>query len=48
MRIIKEKQIPKRSIKRSIILFIGNILGIYLISFLGLGVTVSEFDDIIF
>ncbi len=48
MEIIKEKQTPKRSFKRSLIVFIGNILGIYLISFLGLGVEVGRFDDIIF
>lgn len=48
MEIIEEKQTPKRSLKRSFIVFIGNILGIYLISFLGLGVEVSEFGDIIF
>ena len=47
MEIIKEKQSPKRSLKRSLIVFIGNVLGIYLISFLGLGVEVSQFDDII-
>ena len=48
MEIIEEKQTPKRSFKRSLIVFIGNILGIYLISFLGLGVEVGHFDDIIF
>ena len=32
MEIYKEKQTPKRSIKRSLIVFIGNVLGIYLIS----------------
>ena len=48
MEIIKEKQTPKRSFKGSLIVFIGNILGIYLISFLGLGVEVGRFDDIIF
>ena len=32
--------------RRSLIVFIGNILGIYLISFLGLGVEISSFDDI--
>ena len=48
MEIINEKQTPKRSLKRSLIVFIGNILGIYLISYLGLGVEVSEFGDIIF
>ena len=47
MEIINEKQNPKRSLKRSLIVFIGNVLGIYLISFLGLGVKVSQFDDII-
>lgn len=48
MEIYKEKQTPKRSLKRSLIVFIGNVLGIYLISFLGLGVTVNEFGNIIF
>ena len=48
MEIINQKQTPKRSLKRSLIVFIGNILGIYFISFLGLGVEVSQFDDIIF
>ncbi len=48
MEIIEEKQTPKRSLKRSFIVFIGNVIGIYLISFLGLGVEVSEFDNIIF
>ena len=47
MEIINEKQTPKRSFKRSLIVFIGNVLGIYLISFLGLGVEVGNFDDII-
>ena len=47
MEIINQKQTPKRSLKRSLIVFIGNILGIYLISFLGLGVEVTEFDNII-
>ncbi|MEE1335311.1 phage holin family protein [Methanobrevibacter sp.] len=47
MEIINEKPTPKRSLKRSLIVFIGNVLGIYLISFLGLGVEVSYFDDII-
>ena len=47
MEIINEKQSPKRSLKRSLIVFIGNILGIYLISYLGLGVEVSQFGDII-
>ena len=40
---------PKVTFKRSLIIFIGNILGIYLISYLNLGVTVgSFFDTIIF
>ena len=47
MEIINQKQTPKRSLKRSLIVFIGNIIGIYLISFLGLGVEVTEFDNII-
>ena len=47
MEIIKQKQTPKRSFKRSLIVFIGNIIGIYLISFLGLGVEVSHSGDIL-
>lgn len=47
MEIINQKQTPKRSLKRSLIVFIGNVLGIYLISFLGFGVEVTEFDNII-
>ena len=47
MEIIDQKSTPKRSLKRSLIVLIGNVLGIYLISFLGLGVQVHEFDDII-
>ena len=43
---INRKKIPKRSIKRSLIVFIGNILGIYLICFLGLGVEIGKFGDI--
>ena len=38
---------PRTTLKRSLIIFIGNILGIYLISFLGLGVKVGDFDDIL-
>ena len=37
---------PRTTLKRSLIIFIGNILGIYLISFFGLGVKVNSFDDI--
>lgn len=47
MEIINEKQTPKRSFKRSLIVLIGNILGIYLIGFLGLGIKLSSFDDIL-
>ncbi len=46
MEIINQKQTPKRNLKRSLIVFIGNILGIYLISYLGLGVEVSEFGGV--
>ena len=47
MEIINQKQTPRRSFRRSLIVFIGNILGIYLIGFLGLGVKLSAFDDIL-
>ena len=47
MKIINQKQTPRRSFKRSLIVFIGNILGIYLIGFLGLGIKLSSFDDIL-
>jgi len=47
MEIINEKQTPKKSLKRSLIVFIGNIIGIYLISFLGLGVEISHTGDIL-
>ena len=47
MDVINQKQTPKRSLKRSLIVFIGNVLGIYLISFLGLGVQFTEFDNIL-
>ena len=46
METINQKQTPKRNLKRSLIVFIGNILGIYLISYLGLGVEVSEFGSV--
>ena len=46
MEIINEKQTPKRSLKRSLIVFIGNILGIYLIAYLGLGIEVYEFGSV--
>ena len=47
MEIINQKQTPKRSFRRSLIVFIGNVLGIYLIGFLGLGIKLSSFDDIL-
>ncbi len=47
MEIINQKQTPKRNLKRSLIVFIGNVLGIYLISYLGLGIQVGQFDDVI-
>ena len=46
MEIIKGKEIPKKSLKRSLIVFIGNMIGIYLISILGLGVEISQTGDI--
>ncbi|MBR3214797.1 MAG: phage holin family protein, partial [Methanosphaera sp.] len=38
---------PRVSFRRSLIIFIGNVIGIYLISFFELGVTLQAFDDII-
>lgn len=46
MEIINEKQTPKRSLKRSLIVFIGNVIGLYLISYLELGVEISHSGDI--
>lgn len=37
---------PMVSLKRSLIIFIGNVIGIYLISFFGLGVSLNQFSDI--
>ncbi|MBR0471609.1 MAG: phage holin family protein [Methanosphaera sp.] len=37
---------PEVSLKRSLIIFIGNVIGMYLISFFGLGVSISHFNDI--
>ena len=37
---------PRTTLKRSLIILIGNALGIYIISFFGLGVTIESFDDI--
>ena len=47
MEVTNEKLTPKRNFKRSLIVFIGNVLGIYLICFLGLGVEADYLDDII-
>ena len=46
---VTESQTPPRTtLKRSLIIFIGNVLGIYLICFLSLGVTIDNFDDVLF
>ena len=37
---------PRTTLKRSLVILIGNILGIYLISFLGLDINIQHFDDI--
>ncbi|WP_405290082.1 phage holin family protein [Methanobrevibacter sp.] len=37
---------PRITLKRSLIILIGNVIGIYLISFFGLGVEIGNFDDI--
>ena len=37
---------PRVTLKRSLIILIGNVLGIYIISFFGMGVHVNYFDDI--
>ncbi|MBQ8635671.1 phage holin family protein [bacterium] len=37
---------PRVTLKRSLIIFLGNVLGLYLISFLELGVSVGHFGDI--
>ncbi len=39
---------PRVTLKRSLIVLIGNVLGIYLISYLGLGIKIEENDIIIF
>jgi len=39
---------PRVTLKRSLIILIGNVLGIYIISFFGMGVEVNYFDDIFF
>lgn len=37
---------PGVTLKRSLIIFIGNVIGIYLIGYLGLGLSLSHFGDI--
>ena len=39
---------PRTTLKRSLIIFIGNVLGIYIISFLGLGIKIDYLDDVFF
>jgi uncharacterized membrane protein YvlD (DUF360 family) len=46
MKIEKFEKPPRTTLKRSIIIFIGNVIGIYLISLFGLGVKFEYFDDI--
>ena len=48
MEIKKKKKPPRVTLKRSLIVLIGNVLGIYLISYLGLGIKIEENDIIIF
>ncbi|WP_458453725.1 phage holin family protein [Methanobrevibacter sp.] len=48
MEIEKYEKPPRTGLKRSFIVFIGNVLGIYLISYFGLGVSVDYLDDIVF
>lgn len=38
---------PRTTLKRSLVILIGNIIGLYLISFFGLGVKVSDFDNVL-
>ena len=45
-RFTKFGQTRKEILKRSLIILIGNIIGIYLISYIGLGVKLSDFEDI--
>ena len=45
---IKEIEKPPRiTLKRSLIIFIGNVIAIYLVSYFGLGIKLSNFDDIL-
>ena len=39
---------PKRSFKITLVIFIGNVIGLCLISLFGLGVKVNYLDDILF
>lgn len=44
---IKEFEKPPRiTLKRSLIILIGNVIGIYIICFFGLGVTINDFDNV--
>ena len=45
--ITEEKTTPKRSIKRTLIIFIGNVIGLYLVSLSGLWVVGNQLDNII-
>ena len=47
MPVSEEKTPPKRSIKRTLIIFIGNVIGLELISIIGLGVSMADLDDTI-
>lgn len=46
----ENREIPKpaRSLKRTLVIFFGNVIGLYILCFLGLGVKVEYFDDILF
>ena len=46
-RIVEIEEPPKASLKRILVVLAGNIIGIYLISFFGLGVTVGRFGDVL-
>ena len=48
METTNQKLTPKRNFKRSLIVFVGNVLGIFLICYLGLGVEADYLDDIVF
>ena len=38
---------PRVTLKRSLIVFIGNVLAIYAICILGLGITIEYYDDVL-